>query len=162
MPVALTPRGTGRPDHTDEVYVMLEPTTYFWQRYSIAIVRVSNVQPGDYCEFRLLPTFEMIKGNLVYETVLPENRTHFVSNVILTSDSNSRIGLDVYWGKPNGLPPLFTKTGFQKVEINVGVTIPLDEMYVRVYNDGDVPINVSYMHHGYYSTVAEIEERVVK
>jgi len=159
MPIKLTPKGTGRPDYTRDVYINVEPVQTFWQRPAQAVVEVDDIPPNSYTEFDLLPKFNFKGGGtLVFGGIDPEEKTHFISAISVTASSNCLIGLELI---VKGHKAQY-KQGYQKIEIVPQVAIPFDELTVRVYNYGDKNINIIYCHSGYYSTVPVIERLLLQ
>jgi hypothetical protein len=125
--------GTGRRDYSLSVEESTEPVISSWQS-NATVLKTFTVAANTQETITIPFTFATGAAN------------HNINKFIISVDANVLIGVELWTSTTSWA--LLTEFGYQTVEIDTPMTLPLSELILKVYNYSNIAVNGVYSHCG--------------
>jgi len=141
MPRILSPKGVGKPDYSDDIFVQPVPEVRGPIKSFKFVGGPVTIPPG---------------GSHTFRVNVPEEETVFTPNVYTTADRYVLLEVEII-EYVNGTPQLLGRYyGYQNVEIEIKYGHPLATHDIVVYNKGKESINVLVNEYGVKAKKKEV------
>jgi len=133
MPVSIPPRGTGRPDYSEDIYTQPVPE-----------IR------GPIDAFTYVSDIITIPANSSKSVTIevPAGKSAFISNIYITANSDALLMAELYEYVSGQWQLLARYYGYGKIEIDIFYGRPMVTHRFDIYNESDKDVDVTVMEYG--------------